>query len=53
MKEVHATGYYCGHDLDAIEYTQELNTARGHTAEFVRQVLELVTGITDTQFYKT
>ena len=43
MKKVHATGYYCGHDLeDAIEYAQELNTKRGHTAEFVTQVLKLV-----------
>ncbi len=43
MKEVHATGYYCGHDLeDAIDYAQELNTARGHTADFVAEVLKLV-----------
>ncbi|HLA28160.1 MAG TPA: hypothetical protein VJZ49_09735 [Syntrophales bacterium] len=43
MPGVHATGYYCGHDLeDAIEYAQELNTERGHTAEFVAQVLKLV-----------
>jgi hypothetical protein len=45
MKGVHATGYYCGHDLeDAMEYAQELNTERGHTAEFVTEVLKLVLG---------
>jgi hypothetical protein len=45
MKGVHATGYYCGHDLeDAMEYAQELNNERGHTAEFVTEVLKLVLG---------
>lgn len=49
---IHGVNFFCGHDLDlALEWTNERNQERGHTPEFVTQVLGVISGIDDLEFY--
>ena len=46
------TEFYCGHDLDlAIEWANELNMEKGHTAKFATHVLEEISGMNKVHFF--